>query len=86
MDLEQYRQNHGLTYQQLADLLGVRQSKQAHAWALGTNWPLSERLQKILRKTKGEVTIEDMHARRMAFLQAESRAARVKSRPERRVA
>jgi len=86
MDLEEYRLQHRLTYEQLAVLIGASQKTRARAYALGEAWPrYSEKLAKILKATKGLVTIEDMHARRMAFLRA-ANAPRARSRPERRVA
>jgi len=64
-----------MTYAQLAQLIEVSQPKQARAYALGHAWPRSEQLQKILRKTKGSVTMEAMHEKRLAFHRAERRVA-----------
>ena len=68
MDLETYRTSIGLSYTQLADLIDVRQAKQARSYALGHSWPRSTQLQKIIKATKGAVTIEAMHKRRLDFL------------------
>lgn len=69
MDLDAYRQKHGLSWSQLAGLIGVKQAKQARAYGLGHQWPRPERLEAILRATKGAVTIDDMHRRRLRVSQ-----------------
>lgn len=75
MDLEGYRINRSMTYTQLAELIEVNQAKQARSYALGHSWPRSTQLQTILQRTKGAVTLEDMHKRRLDFLQhAEERS------------
>lgn len=76
MDLEQFRLEKGLTYDQLADLIGLTQNRQAQAYALGETWPKTERLDVILRKTDGLVTILAMHERRRRWLASHKRQRR----------
>lgn len=73
MDLEEYRRIEGLTYEELAERLGVPQSRQALAYARGEMWPGTERLQTILERTGGRVTILAMHQRRLAWLREHGR-------------
>jgi predicted transcriptional regulator len=85
MDLEAFRTKRELSYAQLAELIEVSQAKQARAYALGHAWPRSEQLQKILKKTRGAVTVEAMHAQRLSFLE-DHHTPRGRPRSERRVA
>ncbi len=67
MDLEAYRLKNNLSYTQLAELINVKQAKQARSYALGHSWPRSNQLQTIIKSAKG-VTLEAMHKRRLDFL------------------
>ena len=68
LDLEQYRRAMGLTYQGLADILGLTQNRHAMRWALGEAWPDADKLQRIVEATQGVVTVDAMHRRRLAHL------------------
>ena len=68
MDLEQYRIKHALSYEALAKLLGWKYRNEAHRIALGRRWLRADRLEDLLKKTKGEVTLEAMHRRRCRWL------------------
>jgi len=69
MDLEQYRQAHGLTYVELADKLGLPGHSSAWRIAQGVAWPADpERLEAIVTATGGEVTLDAMHKRRLRRL------------------
>ncbi len=68
LDLEQYRLTNELTYEALAELIGVRNKAQARTYALGIRWPKPQRLEEILRSTGGLVTIRAMHRRHLAFV------------------
>lgn len=70
MNLEQYRQERGYSYQQLADFLDLPQAKTARAYALGVESPSPERLQTILDRTGGQVSVLAMHEQRMAHIRA----------------
>lgn len=62
-DLEAFRRRQGLSYQALADLIGVSQAKQARDYALGHRWPRDASvLDNIALKTG--VSIAAMHKRR----------------------
>lgn len=73
MDLEEWRLRAGMSYASLAVLLSTdnrRTNKmRARNVAIGVSWPCTEFLQTILAKTRGEVTIEAMHRRRVVYLQ-----------------
>ncbi len=73
IDLEQFRRERGLTYQQLADLLGIKQNRQAIAYARGETWPGTEMLEQIREKTGGAVDIFAMHQRRLRWLHENGR-------------
>jgi len=64
-DLEQYRLAKGLTYEDLAERIGASNKALARAYALGLRWPKPRRLERILRATGGEVTLEGMHRRHL---------------------
>ena len=72
LDLEEYRRTKGLTYWELAELLGLTQNRHAMRWALGESWPDADKLQRIVEATQGAVTVDAMHRRRLAHL-AETR-------------
>lgn len=48
-------------------------------WALGESWPNADALQHIVQATGGEVTLNAMHKRRLAFLASQT-PARVRGR------
>ena len=81
-DLDQYRQDRGLTYAQLAEKLGLTQRRHAMRWARGESWPDADKLQRIVEITQGEVTVEAMHKRRLAFLASQ----KIKNVPAKSVA
>lgn len=82
LDFDEYRQDRGLTYAQLADKLGLTQRRHAMRWARGESWPDADKLQRIVEITNGEVTVEAMHKRRLAFLASQT----VKKTPAKSVA
>ena len=77
MDLEEFRVWKGLTYDELADFLGLTQNRQALAYALGETWPKTDRLTDILRRTEGRVTILAMHERRHKWLHDNKRMRKI---------
>jgi transcriptional regulator with XRE-family HTH domain len=68
MDLEEFRQVRGLSYRKLAELLGLSQGRTAQAYARGEFWPDADRLEAIVACTGGLVTLNTLHARRLAWL------------------
>src|SRR5262245_23144349 len=77
MDLEQYRLAEKLTYDQLAVRIGIPQGRQAQAYALGETQPGTERLEEILRATKGRVSVFAMHKRRLDWLRNNGKIRRI---------
>lgn len=76
VDLETFRVSSRMSYRQLADLIGVRQEKQARSYALGHSWPRSGKvLDMIVERSNGRVSIDAMHRRRSEFQRQESLAA-----------
>lgn len=67
LDLEACRLAHGLTYQALADLLGLSQRATARRYAVGAVWPEPELLEKF-RACLPELSVEAMHLRRLAYV------------------
>ena len=68
MDLEQWRIARGLTYRQLAELLGIPSTSQAQRIALGHEAARTERVEIIRMVTDEQVSLFSMHQRRMAWL------------------
>jgi hypothetical protein len=68
LDLEEYRQAHGLSYRKLAALIGSGHASQTRSWAIGESRPDADQAEAIIRKTNGIVTIEALHRRRLAWL------------------
>ncbi len=76
-DLEQYRRAAGLSYQDLADLIGEMFKSSVRNYAIGKTWPRPETLRCILTKCGGAVTIEAMHRRHCAYLECIGKLAPV---------
>ena len=72
VDLESFRQSRGMTYAELASLLGISQARQASAYARGEKWPRPELLQRIIDRTGGEVSVDAMHQTRLAAVRNEA--------------
>ena len=91
MDLEEYRVAESLTYEELAERLGLSHRVVAREYAIGKRWPNAVRLQGFLDATASAVTMEAMHRRRLAFLDSKKivrklptksvRFKKVKTRP-----
>jgi len=72
MDLETYRQAAGLTYQELADRIGVASHSGAWRLARGEAWPHDpERIERIREVSGGAVTLEAMHKKRLDWWRAQ---------------
>ena len=67
MDLEQYRQTNHLTYERLAERLGLTHRTIAHSYAVGKRWPKPLRMKEILERTKSQVTVEAMWKRALEW-------------------
>lgn len=70
MDLERWRIGRELTYEQLAALIGVSQARMARRYALGEQSPRPETVEQIRLATGGEVTPNDLHDSRIAWLKS----------------
>ena len=70
IDLEAFRVERGLTWKQLAELIGARNPGQAHVWALGKVRPGAQRLQQIAAATGGRVGVYAMHCKRLEWERA----------------
>src|SRR5262245_7087020 len=68
LDLEQYRQKHGLTYRELARRFGFRSISQVRRCALGQEMLRDEQLERVLQAAGGEVDLYALHRRRMEWL------------------
>ncbi len=68
MNLECWRAERKITYEALAKLIGVSQARMARRYALGEQWPRPETVESIRRATVGEVTPNDLHDARIAWL------------------
>ena len=71
MTLDEWRHTQNLTYSQLATKIGVTQAGTARRYALGEQWPRPETLDRIVAATNGAVTVDDMHACRVAWLKGQ---------------
>lgn len=65
-DLEAFRKRAGLSYQALADLIGLSQAKQAREYALGHRWPRDASVLDTIALKTG-VSIAAMHKRRNEY-------------------
>lgn len=70
LDLETWRVREGLTYEALADAIGVLGAATARRYALGERWPDAEVIERISRATEGAVGVLAMHRRRLAWCRA----------------
>lgn len=68
LDLEEFRQARGLSYDELGALIGSSAKSTTRTWAIGMVWPDAERVENIITKTDGAVTLEAMHRRRLQWL------------------
>lgn len=71
-DLEQYRDARQLSYQQLADQIGLPSASHARKIAVGMSWPVPETVQLIIEKTG--ITVGALHRRRLAHVRGASSA------------
>lgn len=78
MDLEEYRVAEGLTWQQLAERVGISDASQVRRIAIGVTWPRVELLEVIIQATGGRVGLMPMHKRRLAWSR-ENSANRLRS-------
>ena len=67
VDLEAYREERGMTWAELAEMVGARYPRQARAWAKGIERPDAERQDWIVKVTGGRVSIYAMHLKRLAW-------------------
>lgn len=67
-DLDQYRTTHGLTLEQLGELIEVGSESQVRRYCIGEVMPRDEVLERILRLDG--VDLYALHQRRMAWLRA----------------
>jgi DNA-binding transcriptional regulator YdaS (Cro superfamily) len=67
VDLEAYRVEQKLTWQELAARIGAKSAGQAQNWAQGEVRPSARRLDAIVKATGGRVSIFAMHQRRLAW-------------------
>jgi len=68
MNLEEYRNAQGWSYAELAAFLDVPQAKTVRAYAIGAQSPSAERLQAIVDRTNGAVSVLEMHNQRLAYI------------------
>lgn len=67
VSLDVFRRRRGLTWQDLAALIGATSARQARAWALGEERPNAMRIDFIQTATGGEVTVDAMYQVRLAY-------------------
>ena len=79
MDLEAFRRDRRLSYRKLAGLLGLSQGRTAQAYARGEAWPDADRLGEIIQRTDGAVTLDALHARRLAWLREHKKCPKRKN-------
>lgn len=77
LDLDQYRERVGLSYDELATAIGVGTASQARRYALGERWPPPEVIDRILDVSCGAVTLHALHQRRAKWMRAHGRPRRV---------
>jgi transcriptional regulator with XRE-family HTH domain len=70
VDLETWRIREGLTYEALADAIGLPSTVTARRYAIGERWPEAEVIERIARATDGAVGVLAMHRRRLAWCRA----------------
>lgn len=68
LDLEEFRRAQGLSYRQLAELLGSSHASKTRDWAIGAARPEADQMEYIVQRTGGVVTVDAMHRRRLQWL------------------
>ena len=68
MDLEEYRQSKGWTYNKLAKAFGWSSARTAQRYALGINFPSPLRMEAIIKRSEGRVGVMKMHQRHIEYL------------------
>lgn len=88
IDLEEFRRSRNLTFEQLGNLIGGLTPSTTQRYAIGQEWPRTERLQQIIDATGGEVDIYAMHRRRLAYMRSNPKPittiGSTRQRPQRR--
>lgn len=70
MDLEDYRQAEGLTYEQLSERLGVTSISLMRRYCIGETRIPEGRVDQFIARTKRRVGLYALHRRRLAWLAA----------------
>lgn len=70
MDLEDYRQAEGLTYEQLSERLGVTSVSLMRRYCIGEIRIPEERVDQFIARTGNRVGLYALHKRRLAWLAA----------------
>ena len=66
LDIEGFRRRHGLTYRRLASMFGVPSVSQMRRYAIGAEMLRDERLERVLRESRGEIDLYAIHQRHCA--------------------
>lgn len=72
--LAEWRTERGLTWRELAEVIGAKTAGQAQAWAIGSAKPSAERIERIRIETGGRVDAYSMHQVRLKWERAHPRA------------
>jgi len=68
LDIEGFRRRHGLTYRRLASMFGVPSVSQMRRYAIGAEMLRDERLERVLRESRGEIDLYAIHQRGLRWL------------------
>jgi hypothetical protein len=83
-DLDTWRRTRGLTWSEIAGLIGASSPRQARAWGLGIERPSATQQARIAERTGGAVSVFVMHRVRLAWEREHRRPmGRVPRRAER---
>ncbi|MEL6374610.1 MAG: helix-turn-helix transcriptional regulator [Pseudomonadota bacterium] len=73
LDLDAWRVREGLTYEALADEIGVSGASQARRYAIGERWPDPDIINRIIKMSGGAISLLALHHRRTQFLRQKRR-------------
>ena len=74
MNLKSYMEDRPINGEKMAELIGDVTGAAVRLWMTGARMPSAEIAERIVEVTGGEVTVQDMHETRMAFIRTETPA------------
>lgn len=70
MKLKEWRQTHGKTLRECAEVLGLGDARVYQRYESGEQWPSAPTIEAILAMTNNSVSVADLHEQRVEWLKA----------------